>query len=214
MNPNPYRNDVESIVFRDWESEYRSVVAERDYLEDRISALQLRLERAQLDLLGSMAFNVCIVPTCNERRGEHANMLRLCEGHMAAAWRDMETTWRERFKTNPEKVPQGVRARLGTGPTPWVVYYIRFGENVKIGRTTNLARRMREFCSVQDQLLAVEPGVVVDGVDRERQRHTEYADIRLPGTELFTLNDALQQHIDMVVATFGDPQQYLTPEAA
>ena len=92
---------------------------------------------------------------------------------------------------------------------PWVVYYIQVGENIKIGRTTNLLRRMQALCAQPEQVLAVEPGVVVDGVNREIERHREFAEWRIPGTELFTPNAALHRHIQTAVAMFGDPSQHV-----
>ena len=109
---------------------------------------------------------------------------------------------------DPKKVPADIRRRLAE--RPWVVYYIAMGDRVKIGRSANLAERMKSLYVQPDQLLAVEPGVTVNGVNREIQRHREFAQWRMVGTELFEKSEELSLHIEQVVATFGDPHRYIT----
>lgn len=72
-----------------------------------------------------------------------------------------------------------------------VVYYVRIGEHIKIGTTTNLVRRMTELYVQPGALLATEPG----GADVESLRHREYADERF-GRELFEPSDRLLAHIE------------------
>lgn len=210
MNPNPYRTDVESILFKetDWRSEYQEAAAERDHWQDRAYRLERELEVARQKLAAQSDTMICIVPRCTWLRSKHSR-LGLCDMHLPVSRDDMEAMWRELAKSQPEQVPAHVRQRLEREAKPWVVYYIRLEGKVKIGRTYNLARRLNAFYATPDQLLAVEPGVVVDGLDRERQRHREFAEWRIAGTELFTPSDALTRHIAEVVSTFGDPKRYL-----
>lgn len=49
-----------------------------------------------------------------------------------------------------------------------IVYYLRFGDRIKIGTTTNLAVRLKVI--PHDELLATEPG----GYEREQTRHREF----------------------------------------
>jgi hypothetical protein len=72
-----------------------------------------------------------------------------------------------------------------------VVYYARIGNRVKIGTTTALAARMATINP--EELLAVESG----GVDLERRRHGQFADLRTHG-EWFTLEGPLTAHIEAV----------------
>lgn len=215
MNRSPYGNSPEDALLydRNWQAEYRELQSELEGWVRHARALESKLAKAEDQLVASADLDTCSVPGCTTRRAEYAR-IPLCDIHCVLAWTDQRRAWEHAVTYNPGAVPVEIREQLVGGARPWVVYYIRFGENVKIGRTTNLVRRMRAFCSVHDQLLAVEPGVVVDGLDRETQRHREFAELRIPGTELFVPNDALREHIATVVATFGDPQQYLTPEAA
>ena len=69
-----------------------------------------------------------------------------------------------------------------------LVYYVRFGDRVKIGYTTNLTERLRVL--PHDELLATEPGTIQD----ERARHEEFAHLRVNG-EWFDYDESLARHI-------------------
>ncbi|WP_227979963.1 GIY-YIG nuclease family protein [Nocardia spumae] len=73
-----------------------------------------------------------------------------------------------------------------------VVYYIRFGDRVKIGTTTNLAKRLPFI--PHDEVMATEPG----GIYVERQRHKQFQHLRAKvghGREWFQLTPELADHI-------------------
>ncbi|TFV99068.1 GIY-YIG nuclease family protein [Orlajensenia leifsoniae] len=73
-----------------------------------------------------------------------------------------------------------------------VVYYIRFGELIKIGTSANPRRRIASL--PHDEVLAFERG------DRrlEQRRHAQFASQQVNGGEWFHTHDALLQHIDIV----------------
>lgn len=74
-------------------------------------------------------------------------------------------------------------------PTPVAtVYYIRFGDRVKIGYTTNLRGRLQAI--PHDEVLATEPG----DMQHERNRHVQFADLRVIG-EWFRYEEPLISHI-------------------
>lgn len=74
-----------------------------------------------------------------------------------------------------------------------VVYYIRWGDRIKIGFTKRLAERLKGL--YHDEVLAVEPG----SRDLERQRHTQFASVRVEGQrEWFTDSAALRFHINTI----------------
>jgi T5orf172 domain len=79
-----------------------------------------------------------------------------------------------------------------------VVYYLRFGDRVKIGTTANPRQRLAAIW--HDEVLAFERG------DRrvERRRHAQFADDRLGG-EWFQLSPAVREHIAIVAAGIEDP---------
>ena len=75
-----------------------------------------------------------------------------------------------------------------------VVYYLRFGDRVKIGTTFNPRRRFSAL--LHEEVLAFELG------DRavEQRRHLEFTDDRLGTSEWFALSPRLAAHI----ATLAD----------
>jgi hypothetical protein len=84
-----------------------------------------------------------------------------------------------------------------------VVYYLRFGDRVKIGTTSNPRQRFAALASGvagTEEVLAFELG------DRvlERARHSEFADDRLGTSEWFALSPRLAAHI-AVLADGRDP---------
>lgn len=76
-------------------------------------------------------------------------------------------------------------------PEGSVVYYMRIGNRVKIGTSTNLASRLASINP--EELLAVERG----GVDKERGRHRQFATLRTHG-EWFRFESPLTEHIERV----------------
>jgi len=81
---------------------------------------------------------------------------------------------------------------------PSVVYYIRFGANIKIGTSRKLISRLAQI--PHDELLAIEPGDVA----HERQRHWQFAENRIHG-EWFEADADLEDHIAHIVEMYGPP---------
>jgi len=79
-----------------------------------------------------------------------------------------------------------------------VVYYLRYGDRVKIGTTANPRQRLAAIW--HDEVLAFERG------DRtlERRRHAQFAEDRLGG-EWFRLSPAVRDHVASVAAGVEDP---------
>jgi hypothetical protein len=83
---------------------------------------------------------------------------------------------------------------------PPLVYYVQFGDRIKIGTTTNLWQRITAIPC--DQLLAVEPG----DADVERERHAQFARYRLTRSgEWFRDCQPIRHHIGHLRRTYGDP---------
>ncbi|GAB2646229.1 hypothetical protein GCM10027169_12990 [Gordonia jinhuaensis] len=91
-------------------------------------------------------------------------------------------------KNNAPLVLQEKHA-VGVGAHDAVVYYIRFGNRIKIGYSTNLAQRLRVI--PHDEVLATEHG----GAALERIRHTQFAAERVNG-EWFKPSPRLIKHIN------------------
>lgn len=80
-----------------------------------------------------------------------------------------------------------------------VVYYLRFGERIKIGTSSNPRQRFGAIW--HDELLAFERG------DRrvEQRRHQQFADLRMQRTEWFAPGESLLEHIAALRAGVDDP---------
>lgn len=89
----------------------------------------------------------------------------------------------ERGKRNTER-----RLRLEAQS---VVYYVRIGDRIKIGYTTNLSQRMAALRVEPHNLLATEPG----GRRLEAERHEQFADYRFGRREDFIDAQAIREHI-------------------
>jgi hypothetical protein len=85
-------------------------------------------------------------------------------------------------------------------PRTDVVYYIRFGNRIKIGTTTNLPKRMEVL--PHDEILAIEPG----DTTREHGRHAEFRRHLTPGQrEWFEVAPAILGHASALRAKYGPP---------
>ncbi len=81
-----------------------------------------------------------------------------------------------------------------------VVYYMQFGNRIKIGFTTDLDARSKSVPN--DEVLAAEPG----SYELERVRHKEFAAHKVKSMkEWFTISPELALHIASVRAQHGEP---------
>lgn len=81
---------------------------------------------------------------------------------------------------------------------PTVVYYLRFGDQVKIGTSRNLPVRLAAL--QYNEVLAIEPG------DRlhEKLRHSQFESNRTQG-EWFEIDADLEDHVAHIKEMYGDP---------
>lgn len=80
---------------------------------------------------------------------------------------------------------------------PKVVYYLGFGDRVKIGSTADLPTRLGHI--PHDEVLAVEPGDVA----LERQRHNEFAKLHIRG-EWYEAQPVLLEHAARIRQQYPD----------
>jgi hypothetical protein len=153
----------------------------------------------------------CVVPCCTLPSAE-PELLPLCSQHLALA-----AEVHEALHGATDLLPSPCRlcgSRLGVRyPSGWacavcewphgehpdgelppprvdVVYYLRFGERVKIGTTMNPRQR---FAALRhEEVLAFERGAR----RREQERHAEFAAERAGTSEWFELSARLRAHID------------------
>lgn len=81
------------------------------------------------------------------------------------------------------------------------VYYVRIGDHVKIGYTTNVRQRMNQLRVDVADVLATEPG----GVELEKARHEQFDAERVGRREEFNPSRRLLAHIDAIKAQHGEP---------
>ena len=85
-------------------------------------------------------------------------------------------------------------------PTEGSVYFLRVGGLIKIGWTSDLERRMREY-QPDSRLLAVFPGTVKN----EKALHRKFSHLMTHGREWFPIAPQIEEEIARVVAEFGPP---------
>lgn len=135
----------------------------------------------------------CIRPDCGLKVFEGMEDLGLCAEHL------LETYYAVARKMKRAVAP-GLPLRFGAEvfdpePAPVVtagVYYVDFGEYLKIGYTTNIEKRMIAFRNSHPspQLLAMEAG----SQSLERARHREFAEHRIE-REMFRHCQPIFDHI-------------------
>jgi hypothetical protein len=82
---------------------------------------------------------------------------------------------------------------------PNCVYYLRMGDRIKIGTSTNLPSRLRAIA--HEELMAVQPG----GMREERQLHRQFAGLLVAQREWFRMNEVLAAHVRSVRQKYGEP---------
>ncbi len=114
-----------------------------------------------------------------------------CGESMDAPWLVEEHEQRVAALTAETSLPAGV------------VYYLRFGDRIKIGFSASFGTRMRAL--PHDEILAVEPG----SYQHEKRVHARFAQHRVDGQqEWFLAAPELRAHADALRAVYGDPFEY------
>jgi hypothetical protein len=161
----------------------------------------------------------CVIPSCDSAVAPHAP-LQLCLNHLLDAH-----DWVTGSVGETDVLPSPCAAcgsRLGVRyPGGWlcaicewrvgelpidaseprvdVVYYLRYGDRIKIGTSANPRRRIAAL--PHDEVLAFERG------DRllEQRRHLQFAGYRIPHTEWFEANTELAELIEAFRDGAPDP---------
>lgn len=136
----------------------------------------------------------CCWPDCREPRCPASDAPPLCVGHLVSCATYIAEAMGKSL-LDPERDQQAMTAAKRDAIQGEVVYYLRLGDQVKIGTTTNLPRRMASLYVDHDPeaLLATESG----GRAVEAERHGQFAAERVyANRELFRLSPRLAAHID------------------
>jgi hypothetical protein len=109
---------------------------------------------------------------------------------------------RERIKHEKNREARRTESMIAAGmkDATGIVYYIRINGQIKIGFTTNLRQRSRNY-PPGSELLAVEPATAYT----ERDRHQQFQRDRVRGREWFEPSDELEAHIAELAELHGVP---------
>lgn len=144
------------------------------------------------------AVRYCRWPDCDQPRNDDPEGPPLCMAHAIRVGKWVADLY-GRSVLDPIREAHQVYADVlaDVGSDQSVVYYLRHGDHVKIGTTTNLERRLTSLYATPDALLATEPG------DRELEqaRHAQFAAERVyRNRELFNPSRRLLAHIGRLAA--------------
>lgn len=183
----------------------REVDLPSDHRKRRISEQPLAVNPARIKL----GVRRCSIVT---RLGRDCDALVPIDAPVSACLNHMRDAylWFLDYLQGPYDPAAGSRSSYDLPPIPnpappvqdsdfeGLVYYIRFGERIKIGHTQNLAGRLANL--PYDEVLAIEPGPLA----LEKMRHRQFADERII-REWFAPSDGLMSHIQMLVGHYGRP---------
>lgn len=135
--------------------------------------------------------------------------MKLCETHAlmtaavmmergGATMKRLRSMYDTSYVRRLDRAEEKPRPPQYVGGAPEVVYYLRFGDTIKIGTSRNLHGRLKQI--PHNELLAIEPG----GRVREKLRHDQFAESRLHG-EWFRVDADLQDHVAHIVEMYGEP---------
>ena len=111
--------------------------------------------------------------------------VKLCDHHAIKVYRAMRDTLAEHEDAKPMAFHGSGRAMLNYSQRGGLVYFIRFGDRIKIGFTTDLKRRLQVL--PHDMLLATTPGTMRD----EGRLHQRFAHLRITGEWFHAAPDLL-----------------------
>lgn len=131
----------------------------------------------------------CCHPQCHASVSVKVPEAYLCDSHLVAAYRSVNDLLRESKPDAAANFTGGGRALPGYQHRGGLVYFMRFGDRVKIGFTTNLPLRLQSI--PHDELLATIPGTMAD----EKRLHSRFAAHRVHH-EWFHLVPEILAHIE------------------
>lgn len=114
----------------------------------------------------------------------------MCLEHLLRAWRIVQNSRPWLFESDTPAVPPEPAPRSGVD-TPGLVYFLRFGDRIKIGFTTNLAERLKAI--PHDELLHTEAGTMRE----EKRCHAAFGHLRETGEWFRAEPDLLAFIIDL-----------------
>lgn len=171
-----------------------------------------------------ITYVTCAAPKCTNKADQDSPAnLPLCSGHArdvvdafphhcrpCEARREMHQ--REHEELERKRAEKAAKREADPWAKEGTIYYASIGDEIKIGWTSSIYRRMRAY-PPSAQLLAIEPGTKTI----ERARHQQFNEYLAHGREWFKSGKFLLEHIDRMIAKHGTPPQITTlstPERA
>ena len=157
---------------------------------------------------------MCCMPGCHKWNSDLPH-LHLCNAHLAIVHKEVEASAFTgllsvdghhtlaaqihflEMELAAYKRADVARSTKGDNGT---IYYVQSGGHIKIGWTSDLTKRMRQY-PPNCQLLANHPGTRAD----EQRLHKRFAAHRSHGREWYPLAPVILHHIDMMKTKHGDP---------
>jgi len=155
---------------------------------------------------------------CAKEGRQHTNVnLPFCHEHLRAvedvianvdAIRDAQAkataaAARARMEASITMLESGQQLKTGA-PKPGWLYFIQMEDLIKIGYTTDLYSRLRHY-PPNAIVLAIQPGTM----KMEKALHGQFRFALAKGREWFHVRPEITDHIAGVVATYGEPPDYL-----
>lgn len=141
---------------------------------------------------------VCCWPACGCPTRHN---LPLCMAHLAVAANLQRQLAGGEMPVVRARVRVAVPERPAVAPAPLgTVYFVQVGAHIKIGWTSDLEKRMKQY-PPNSVLLAAHPGTRKD----ETRMHRRFAASRTHGREWYALVPSLLHHIEAVKAEHGAP---------
>lgn len=125
--------------------------------------------------------------------------LQVRNDELSAEIADLKQEIRELHSMSPRE-----RRKRKAAATEGTVYFLLSDNLVKIGWTSDLDRRMKEY-SPGARILAVMPGKRSD----ETRLHRKFADLRGNRNEWFTYHPRIMEEVERVIAAHGEPPRDL-----
>lgn len=149
----------------------------------------------------------CIWDRCPNAAAKHLD-LPLCQAHTEVVYtavandedRMIARVMARRRQLEAETKAAKAKPKAAPAERVEAIYYLQIAGHIKIGWTSNLDQRMRNY-PPNTQLLAIHPG----SRDEEKQLHRRFAVHRSHGNEWYPLVPVLLDHIKRVIAEHGEP---------
>lgn len=103
------------------------------------------------------------------------------------------------------RIPVGAARAPEPAAGEGIIYYLRFGDRIKIGFSRNVAQRLAAV--PHDELIAYEPGPP----ELEKMRHQQFEELKVARREWFREGPELLSHIAMLREHYGEPDVSLVP---